>query len=383
MLVTMTVDPADTSVLLHLCTPGDWRSFLHGGAIAPPSLDEAGFVHLSAPEQVALPAERLFAGRTDLVLLVVDPERIGAAGIDVRWEPGVPTDPASMRFPHAYGAVPASAVLAVLPYRPGPDGFAAPDVPVPDVDFRAVHWEPSVHRRAAAVVEPVTGGVAIRTQAYPASRMHNRVLVDSPHLTDVDTLAADVDRTVTGHGLPASVLLWGTDARGLASGLAAAGWEVHAYDVLAGPSGKDPSGVAARVAEVGLDDVRAFRLANWTAALPEAAPEERAQLVDRATLDAQVVATHHLAVIEDGAVVASASCKRDGATAWIDALETAPAHRGRGHGTALLARAREIAAGHGCDLVALRADVADWPRDWFLRNGFEPIGTHIEAGVAG
>lgn len=60
-------------------------------------------MHLSTPDQVALPAQRLFAGRSDLVLLVLDPARIDGAGIDVRWEPGVPTDPASMRFPHAYG----------------------------------------------------------------------------------------------------------------------------------------------------------------------------------------------------------------------------------------------------------------------------------------
>ncbi len=113
-----------TSALLHLATPDEWRAHHAAGAITP---SVAEFVHLSTPDQVALPATRLFAGRTDLLLLVLDPARIG---VEVRFEPGVPTDPGSMRFPHAYGAIPVSAVRAVLPYRPGPDGtFETPELP--------------------------------------------------------------------------------------------------------------------------------------------------------------------------------------------------------------------------------------------------------------
>ncbi|ANY07198.1 DUF952 domain-containing protein [Pseudonocardia sp. HH130630-07] len=116
------------TVLLHLCTPAERTAYELAGEIAPASLAEIGFVHLSTPEQVALPAQRLFAGRTDLQLLVLDPAAIAGAGVEVRWEPGVPGDPESMRFPHAYGAVPASAVRAVQPYRPGPDGFTEPEI---------------------------------------------------------------------------------------------------------------------------------------------------------------------------------------------------------------------------------------------------------------
>jgi uncharacterized protein (DUF952 family) len=111
--------------LLHLATPVEWQGHLDHGYIAPPSLAEVGFVHLSAPEQVAQPANLLFAGRQDLLLLVLDPERIG---VEVRWEPG--THGEATDFPHAYGPVPISAVVAVVEYRPGPDGrFATPDLP--------------------------------------------------------------------------------------------------------------------------------------------------------------------------------------------------------------------------------------------------------------
>ncbi len=107
-----------TGPLLHLIPAADWAVARTRGTLEPAP---GGFVHLSTPDQVQLPADRLFAGRTDLLLLAVDP-----AGLDVRFEPGMPYDPPGMLFPHAYGTVPTSAVVAVSPYRPGPDGRFPP-----------------------------------------------------------------------------------------------------------------------------------------------------------------------------------------------------------------------------------------------------------------
>ena len=93
-------------VLLHLVEPAAWRAALAEGALRPPSLDDVGFVHLSTPDQVHLPAERLYPGRRDLVLLVVDPARLTDP---VRFEAGLPADPGGMLFPHLYGPLPTSA----------------------------------------------------------------------------------------------------------------------------------------------------------------------------------------------------------------------------------------------------------------------------------
>lgn len=106
--------------LVHICTAGQWLSMRGQVEYMPESYGEVGFVHLSTPQQVHLPANRLYSGRDDLVLLRLDPARLDAP---VRWEPGVPSDPESMRFPHLYGPLPIAAVTAVLDYRPGPDGY--------------------------------------------------------------------------------------------------------------------------------------------------------------------------------------------------------------------------------------------------------------------
>lgn len=123
--------PPSPSVLVHLCSAEDWRRAQSSGDHRPDSLGGQGFVHLSAPEQVHLPANRLYAGRTDLVLLRIDP---AALSDPVRWEPGVPTDPASMLFPHLYGPLPVAAVIATTEYRPDAQGRFAPlgsDTPPP------------------------------------------------------------------------------------------------------------------------------------------------------------------------------------------------------------------------------------------------------------
>jgi uncharacterized protein (DUF952 family) len=108
--------------LLHLCTTEEWATTQAAGERRPPSFESEGFVHLSAPEQVHLPANRIFGGRADVLLLRLDPDLLGAP---VRWEPGVPGDPQAMTFPHLYGPLPLTAVTSVTPYLPDANGVFA------------------------------------------------------------------------------------------------------------------------------------------------------------------------------------------------------------------------------------------------------------------
>jgi uncharacterized protein (DUF952 family) len=115
--------PSAPAVLAHLCGADEWAHARSQGGIQPESGDNTRFIHLSTLEQVHLPANRLYRGRTDLVLLHIDPSALHSP---VVWEPGVATDPESMLFPHLYGPLPANAVIKVSAYRPQLDGTFAP-----------------------------------------------------------------------------------------------------------------------------------------------------------------------------------------------------------------------------------------------------------------
>ncbi|WP_433782948.1 DUF952 domain-containing protein [Actinomycetospora sp. CA-101289] len=121
-------------MILHLCTRDELAVAQEQGARRPPSLDEVGFVHCSDPGTVHLPASRLYAGRTDVVVLVVDPARLAAHGVAVRWEPGVSNgggeDPRGPWFPHVYGPLVLDAVVAVHDLVPEADGTFRPPLPV-------------------------------------------------------------------------------------------------------------------------------------------------------------------------------------------------------------------------------------------------------------
>lgn len=80
------------------------------------TLEQEGFVHACFADQVRGVAERHYRGVTGpLVLLAVDEARL--------------TDPVRVEngFPHVYGPIPLSAVVAQAPVATGPDG-------VPDVE---------------------------------------------------------------------------------------------------------------------------------------------------------------------------------------------------------------------------------------------------------
>ncbi len=368
-----------TDVLLHLCSAPEWRAALAAGVVAPPSLAEVGFVHLSTPDQVELPAQRLFAGRRDMLLLAVDPDRLDGAGIEVRFEPGVHGDPGSMRFPHAYGAIPSSAVLAALPYRPDTEGrFAAPAVPELDDAGRARLHQPSVLRRAATREVEVPGGVAVLTDPIPTSRMHNQLLVDGP--VDARTLIAESDRVLGGAGLTHGAALVSGPGPADADALRALGWSIGDLVTMSArvadlPDDPGPDAVD----DVGLDVLRPLFDAGWRERNPAVSDDQLAQLTDRYRIEDTVVDVRCLAVREDDRVVAACLLKIDGGTAWLDALETEPASRGRGHARALVRAAVARARDAGCDLIALDTWSADWPRTWYARLGFREVGSALVA----
>lgn len=281
--------------LLHLCTPAEWRAALADGALglsgaAGRSMAESGFVHLSTAEQVALPATRLFAGRDDIVALAVDAGRIA----DLRWEPGLPEDPSGMVFPHAYGPVPTGAVVAVLPFRPRPDGgFDAPGGPPARVDAvaRRDAMAYSVLRRLATSEQPVTAGVAVVTDAVSASYQHNQLLLDGP--VAAAQVISDAEHVLGGAGLAhRAATLRGVDAAATAAELGRHGWEVdHLVSLVTTPSA-EPSRHRVHAERALPSELRAFWEASWLRSAPGLTEEQRAQLSDRHELEDDTVDVH-------------------------------------------------------------------------------------------
>lgn len=79
-----------------------------------------GFIHFSAPEQVAGTAARHFRGVADLVLVAFDEAALGEA---LRWEPSR----GGSLFPHLYAPLPTALALWTKPMPLAADGV--PEVP--------------------------------------------------------------------------------------------------------------------------------------------------------------------------------------------------------------------------------------------------------------
>jgi uncharacterized protein (DUF952 family) len=99
-------------MLYHLALVEDWesRATEYRGSTVGRSLDDEGFVHCSTAKQLQATADRFYAGRSDVVLLTIDPKLVPA---EIRIEGG---------FPHVYGPVPTNSVIATAPIPLGPDG---------------------------------------------------------------------------------------------------------------------------------------------------------------------------------------------------------------------------------------------------------------------
>ena len=75
-----------------------------------------------------------------------------------------------------------------------------------------------------------------------------------------------------------------------------------------------------------------------------------------------------------GQTVCSADLYSDGRTAQIESVLTLEEFRRRGLGRAVVAEAVRAALSSGHDFVFLIADDEDWPKNLYVRMGFEPLG---------
>lgn len=102
------------AMILPICSTAEWQASPDDHYRCA-SLDHEGFIHCSRLEQVVEVAGRLFRGRRELVLLVIDPELVTA---EIHCEDGGNGN----FYPHIYGPLNVSAVTAVVAFKSNSDG---------------------------------------------------------------------------------------------------------------------------------------------------------------------------------------------------------------------------------------------------------------------
>lgn len=110
------------ATILHLISEQDWETASASGQWRPPSLGDEGFIHGSSnSEQVLRVAQRLYAGRADMLVLEVETERITQPLV-------VEPSRSGELYPHIYGPLDVSAVQRVLKLELDEQGgFAIPE----------------------------------------------------------------------------------------------------------------------------------------------------------------------------------------------------------------------------------------------------------------
>jgi len=96
-------------VIYHVTTASDWNAAKQKGFYEHLSLKDEGFIHCSQEHQVAEVLERYFAGKNDLVKLVIDTDKLTSKFV-FDWSPSIQDT-----FPHVYGPINSDAVVDVVP----------------------------------------------------------------------------------------------------------------------------------------------------------------------------------------------------------------------------------------------------------------------------
>jgi GNAT superfamily N-acetyltransferase len=222
---------------------------------------------------------------------------------------------------------------------------------------------------------PWERGTALVTPSLPDVWDSSYLRVERGPGLDAAALAAAADRVLGGAGVRhrAAAVTAHEDAARLGGGLAARGWreERLLVMVLRGTPRRRPG--APRVEEVDREELLPLRRAMIMLE-PWGSPAAASQLLER---DARVLGgsrARWFAVRAEGRPVAScAVVERDGVVE-IDDVGTLPRWRGRGLSRAVVTAATAAARADGAELVFLGALSHDWPKDFYARLGFEPVG---------
>lgn len=93
-------------MIYHITEAAYWQVFEGNDFYEAPTQQQEGFMHLSTKSQVAGVLERYYQGKTDLLLLHINEEKITA---ELKYEKATNNE----FFPHLYGSLNKSAIVKI------------------------------------------------------------------------------------------------------------------------------------------------------------------------------------------------------------------------------------------------------------------------------
>jgi hypothetical protein len=241
---------------------------------------------------------------------------------------------------------------------------------------RAVAFEERLRERCAERVVPFRFGVALFNDSYPSMWYLNLLRVDETDGVTAAELAAEAERlhAEAGHGHRRVSVPDEATGAALAPGFAELGWDIDhfVFMVYRGPGERGAD--TAAVEEVAGEELLPFRELVYRNEPWATSDEEVRMIAAGNAFQARNAGARHFAVRKGGAVVSAADLYEDDRTAQVEDVATLGSERGHGHASAVILRAVEEGAGGGADFVFLVADAEDWPKELYVRLGFEAIG---------
>jgi ribosomal protein S18 acetylase RimI-like enzyme len=226
--------------------------------------------------------------------------------------------------------------------------------------------------------KPFRFGTAVFTPELPSRQDSNLLYLDrlDPGVT-AEELRAEAERLFTDAGRQSRVLVFPDAAAGERLARGFPGWEVHRHVVMVQrrpPEAPVDTSAVVEVDEAVLRPARSAQIESY----PWGSPELAEQLLDARRMLARWQSVRCFAVLVDDEVVSYTDLYSEGGEAQIEDVATLAPYRGRGYAKAVVTRAADEAHAAGTGFLFLVAHEDDWPRELYVRLGFDVVGRYVK-----
>lgn len=241
---------------------------------------------------------------------------------------------------------------------------------------RAVAFMRVLGEACATRIERFEGGRALFHDDFPFVRDLNYLSVDdeAAEMT-AGALAAEAERIQGSAALVHRKVSIDDEALAerVAPGFKKLDWQTDRLLIMARhrpPNRKGAPGVARQI------DLDAIKRARELSLEEEGEHSEavKGQLRDMVEVVARAGTARFFGAEVGGEDASVCELYLDSGSAQIEAVMTLTEHRGKGLATAVVLAALETADAMGSDFVFLTADADDWPKEFYAKLGFDPIG---------